>query len=59
MAFGVPSEQAQALADLLLDTFDGLALHRLTSSVPASVDAAAAAFGRLLAQATPPNRVSR
>jgi AcrR family transcriptional regulator len=50
LTFGVPGEQADALADLILDTFDGLALHRLTATDPAPVDAAAAAFGRLLAQ---------
>jgi hypothetical protein len=35
-AFGIPAHQAEALTDLILDTFDGLALHRLTASEPAS-----------------------
>jgi AcrR family transcriptional regulator len=48
VAFGVAAEQAEALADLILDTFDGLALHRLSARDPAQVDAAAAAFNRLL-----------
>lgn len=48
VAFGAAAIGADALADLILDTFDGLALHRLTASDPAPVDAAAAAFGRLL-----------
>lgn len=50
VAFGVPSQQVDALADLILDTFDGLALDRLTATNPARVDAAASAFGALLAQ---------
>lgn len=58
IAVGVLPEQAQALADLILDAFDGLALHRLTSSEPASIDSAAAAFGHLLAQATTLNCVN-
>jgi AcrR family transcriptional regulator len=49
VAFGVAADQAEALADLILDTFDGLALHRLSARDPDQVDAAAAAFGRLLA----------
>jgi AcrR family transcriptional regulator len=48
VAFGVPADQADALADLILDTFDGLALHRLTGSDPRPADAAAAMFARLL-----------
>ena len=52
IAFGVPTEQADALTDLILDTFDGLALHRLTAGDPAPVDAAAAAFGALLVNRT-------
>ncbi len=50
VAFGVPSRQVDALADLILDTLDGLALDRLTTTDAARVDAAAAAFGALLAQ---------
>jgi AcrR family transcriptional regulator len=49
-AFGVPAQQAGPLADLILDTFDGLALDRLTSADPDRVDAAAGAFVALLAQ---------
>jgi AcrR family transcriptional regulator len=52
IAFGVPTEQVEALSDLILDTFDGLALHRLTAADPAPVDAAAAAFGQLLVNRT-------
>lgn len=48
VASGIPAERADALTDLILDTFDGLALHRITASDPARVDAAAAAFGQLL-----------
>jgi AcrR family transcriptional regulator len=48
VAFGVPAAEADALTDLILDTFDGLALHRLSARDPAQVDAAAAAFARLL-----------
>ena len=48
VAFGVGAEHADALADLILDAFDGLALHRLTAGDPAPVDAAAAALGQLL-----------
>jgi hypothetical protein len=54
LAFGIPSASTGPLADLILDTFDGLALDRLTSTDPERVDAAAAAFGVLLAhQGTP------
>jgi AcrR family transcriptional regulator len=49
VAFGVTAQQAGPLADLVLDTFDGLALDRLTSADPDRVDAAAAAFVALLA----------
>ena len=52
VAFGVAAEEADALADLILDTFDGLALHRLSARDPAPVDAAAAAFARLLVTRT-------
>lgn len=52
IAFGVAAEEADALTDLILDTFDGLALHRLTAKDPATVDAAAAAFSQLLASRT-------
>ena len=52
IAFGIEPNQAEALADLILDTFDGLALHRLTAGDPAPVDAAAAAFGALLVSQT-------
>jgi AcrR family transcriptional regulator len=48
IAFGLPPHQAGPLADLVLDTLDGLALDRLTTTDPARVDAAAAAFGALL-----------
>lgn len=62
LAFGIEPQQAEPLADLILDTFDGLALDRLTASDPARVDAAAAAFGALLAQQQqrdePPNSKS-
>ena len=51
-AFGIPAEQAEAFVDLILDTFDGLALHRLTASDPGPTDAAAAAFGQLLVNRT-------
>ncbi len=47
--FGVASTDAVALADLVLGTLDGLALHQMVSPEPQTVDAAAAAFGRLLA----------
>jgi AcrR family transcriptional regulator len=49
-AFGIPPESTGPLADLILDTFDGLALDRLISDDPERVDAAAAAFGTLLGQ---------
>jgi AcrR family transcriptional regulator len=50
IAFGVPAERSGPLADLVLDTFDGLALDRLTSADPDRVDSAAAAFVALLSQ---------
>ncbi len=53
-AFGVPSHHVAALADLILDTLDGLALDRLTATDPARVDAAASAFGALLARGAGP-----
>lgn len=49
VAFGIPPQQAEPLADLILDTLDGLALDRLTATDPTRVDAAASAFGALLA----------
>lgn len=52
VAFGVRAEESEALADLILDTFDGLALHRLTAGASGPVDAAAAAFARLLVTRT-------
>ena len=52
VAFGIPAEQAEPLADLILDTVDGLALHRLTAGQPGPADAAAAAFARLLVNRT-------
>jgi AcrR family transcriptional regulator len=45
---GVPSNDAQPLADLILATLAGLALERLTAPDSARVDAAAAAFAELL-----------
>jgi AcrR family transcriptional regulator len=48
IAFGIPPHQADPLSDLVLDTLDGLALDRLTTTDPARVDAAAAAFAALL-----------
>jgi AcrR family transcriptional regulator len=50
IAFGVPAPQAGPLADLVLDTFDGLALDRMTSADAERVDSAAAAFVALLTQ---------
>lgn len=45
---GTPRAQVPALADLILDTLDGLLLSRLTSTDPARADAAAGAFAGLL-----------
>ncbi len=53
-AFGVPLHHVDALADLILDTLDGLALDRLTATNPARVDAAASAFGMLLTRGVDP-----
>jgi AcrR family transcriptional regulator len=48
VAFGIAPERAPALADLILDTLDGLSLDRLVATDPARVDAAAEAFAELL-----------
>ena len=48
VAFGVAPERAGAVTDLILGTFDGLALDRLVAADPARVDAAAAEFADLL-----------
>jgi len=45
---GVPSARVTALADLILDTIDGLLLDRLVNRDQARCDAAAAAFADLL-----------
>jgi AcrR family transcriptional regulator len=51
VALGVAPERAPALADLVLDTFDGLAIDRLVTTDPARVDAAAAEFAELMVKA--------
>lgn len=51
-AFGVGEADVDALADLILDTLDGLALDRMTASDPARADAASAMFGSLLDRST-------
>lgn len=56
VAFGVATERAPALADLILDTLDGLSLDRLVASDPTRVDAAAEAFAELLAGSMPRSR---
>lgn len=56
IAFGVAADRADALADLILDTFDGLALHRLHAADPAQVDAAAVTFGQLVSSASAGSR---
>ncbi|MER7129876.1 TetR/AcrR family transcriptional regulator [Streptosporangium saharense] len=48
-----PREQVPALADLILDTLDGLLLSRLVSTDPVRVDAAANAFADLLNRPEP------
>ncbi|GAB3405362.1 TetR/AcrR family transcriptional regulator [Flindersiella endophytica] len=48
VAFGVAPERAPALADLILGTFDGLAIDRLVATDPARADAAAEAFAELM-----------
>jgi AcrR family transcriptional regulator len=48
VAFGIAPERATTLADLILDTLDGLSLDRLVATDPARVDAAAAVFAQLL-----------
>ncbi|WP_433556380.1 TetR/AcrR family transcriptional regulator [Pseudonocardia xinjiangensis] len=48
VAFGIAPERAAPVADLILDTLDGLALDRLVATDPARVDAAAAVFAELL-----------
>lgn len=53
VAFGVPPGRAPALADLILDTLDGLAIDRLVATDPARVDAAAAEFAELIVSAVP------
>jgi AcrR family transcriptional regulator len=45
---GVPARRVTTLADLVLDTIDGLLLDRLVSQDPSRADAAAAAFADLL-----------
>jgi AcrR family transcriptional regulator len=45
---GTPKARIAALADLILDTFDGLLLDRLINTDPTRADAAAAAFADLL-----------
>jgi AcrR family transcriptional regulator len=45
---GVPGADAPTLADLVLDTLDGLLLGRMVSADPARADAAALAFAGLL-----------
>lgn len=45
---GVPGAEAPTLADLVLDTVDGLLLDRMVSADPARADAAALAFAALL-----------
>jgi AcrR family transcriptional regulator len=45
---GVPAGRVPAVADLVLDTLDGLLLDRLVSPDPARADAAAEAFAELL-----------
>jgi AcrR family transcriptional regulator len=47
---GTPAARIAPLADLVLDTFDGLLLDRLIGTDPARTDAAAAAFADLLAR---------
>jgi AcrR family transcriptional regulator len=44
----VPAAEAPTLADLVLDTVDGLLLDRMVSADPARADAAALAFAALL-----------
>ncbi|WP_232666215.1 TetR/AcrR family transcriptional regulator [Pseudonocardia sp. TRM90224] len=44
----IPQPRVEPLADLILDTVDGLLLDSLVTSRPARVDAAAAAFADLL-----------
>ena len=46
---GAPPGRIAPLADLMLDTFDGLLLDRLIGTDPSRTDAAAAAFADLLA----------
>jgi hypothetical protein len=48
VAFGIAPERAAPLADLILDTLDGLALDRLVATDPSRVDGAAAVFAELL-----------
>jgi AcrR family transcriptional regulator len=47
-AHGLPAVRAAAVTDLILGTFDGLALDRLTATNPERVDAAAEEFADLL-----------
>jgi AcrR family transcriptional regulator len=49
---GVPAHRVAPLADLVLDTIDGLLLDRLVSQDPARSDAAAAALADLLDSST-------
>ncbi|GAA4241620.1 TetR/AcrR family transcriptional regulator [Actinomadura meridiana] len=46
--FGTPEAQVPVLADLILDTLDGLLLSRLVGTDPARTDAAVDAFADLL-----------
>lgn len=50
---GTPREQVPTLADLILDTLDGLLLSRLVSTDPVRADAAANAFADLLDRPEP------
>ena len=59
VAFGIPAPQAGAFADLILDTFDGLALRRLTAEDPTPVHAAAAIFAGLLAAQPSASQIPR
>ncbi|MFI7416450.1 hypothetical protein [Nonomuraea sp. NPDC049684] len=48
LALGIPADEAEPLADLILATLDGLALDRMVAADPARADNAAAAFAGLL-----------
>ena len=49
---GLPAPRIPALADLILDTIDGLLLDRMVTGDPARADAAAAEFADLMEHAT-------